>query len=152
MKHYIIAKLKEGVDKYALVDPVTEIFKKTLAIPRIHGVKVKPCCIDRPNRYDLMIEIEMERRLTETEQRSKSNTHRIDEVERRQDNLEKLVTSVEVLATRIQTLETTMTEVRTDVRSLIAKPGKNWETFLWECGKLLLAAVIGAVIAYVGLK
>ena len=26
-----------------------------------------------------MLEIEMERRLTETEQRSKSNTHRIDE-------------------------------------------------------------------------
>lgn len=61
MKHYIIAKLKEGVDKYALVDPVTEIFKKTLAIPGIHGVKVKPCCIDRPNRYDLMIEIEMDK-------------------------------------------------------------------------------------------
>ena len=61
MKHYIIAKLKEGVDKYALVDPVTKIFKKTLAIPGIHGVKVKPCCIDRPNRYDLMIEIEMDK-------------------------------------------------------------------------------------------
>lgn len=99
-----------------------------------------------------MGEIEMERRLTETEARSKSNTHRIDEVERRQDNLEKLVTSVEVLANRMQTLETTMTEVRTDVRSLMAKPGKNWELFLLECGKLLLAAVIGAVMVWIGLK
>ena len=39
-----------------------------------------------------------------------------------------------------------------DVRAIMAKPGKNWETFLWECGKLLIAAVIGAAIAYVGLK
>lgn len=99
-----------------------------------------------------MIEIEMERRLTETEQRSKSNTHRIDEMERRQDNLEKLVTSVEVLATRMQTLENTLSEVRTDVRAIMAKPGKNWETFLWECGKLLLAAVIGAAAVWIGLK
>ena len=99
-----------------------------------------------------MQEIEVERRLTETEQRSKSNTHRIDELERRQDNLEKLVTSVEVLANRMQTLENTMAEVRTDVRSLMAKPGKNWETFLWEVGKLLIAAVIGAAAVWVGLK
>ena len=60
MKHYIIAKLKEGIDKETLVAPVTAIFEETLSIPGIHAVKVKPCCIDRPNRYDLMIEIEMD--------------------------------------------------------------------------------------------
>ena len=59
MKHYIIAKLKEGIDREALVAPVKEIFEETLQIPGIHGVSVKPCCIARPNRYDLMIEIEM---------------------------------------------------------------------------------------------
>ena len=60
MKHYIIAKLKEGIDKNALVAPVTEIFEQTLSIPGVHGVRVIPNCIDRPNRYDLMIEIEMD--------------------------------------------------------------------------------------------
>ena len=99
-----------------------------------------------------MTEIDVERRLTETEARSKSNTHRLDEIERRQDNLEKLVTSVEVLATRMQGLETTLAEVRTDVRTIMAKPGRNWETLLWECGKLLIAAVIGAVLVWIGLK
>ena len=40
---------------------MTAIFEETLQIPGIYGVKVKPCCIDRPNRYDIMIEIEMDK-------------------------------------------------------------------------------------------
>ena len=61
MKHYIIAKLKEGVDKNELIAPVTAIFEETLQIPGVYSVKVSPCCIDRPNRYDIMIEIGMDK-------------------------------------------------------------------------------------------
>ena len=61
MKHYIIVKWKDGTDKDALTDPVSELFEKTLAVPGIHAVKVKPCCIGRPNRYDTMIEITMDK-------------------------------------------------------------------------------------------
>jgi hypothetical protein len=60
MRHFVIAKLKDGIDKMDLIAPVTEIFEETLKIPGIHSVKVSPCCIDRPNRYDIMIEIEMD--------------------------------------------------------------------------------------------
>ena len=65
MKHYILAKLVDGCEAAPLMEPVTALFEETLAIPGIHAVKVKPCCIDRPNRYDLMIEIEMEREALE---------------------------------------------------------------------------------------
>ena len=61
MKHYIIAKFKEDVDTAALIAPITEVFDKTLNVPGIHGVKVKPCVIARPNRYDVMIEIDMDK-------------------------------------------------------------------------------------------
>jgi hypothetical protein len=61
MRHFVIAKLKDGIDKMDLIAPVTEIFEETLKIPGIHSVKVSPCCIDRPNRYDIMIEIEMDK-------------------------------------------------------------------------------------------
>ena len=37
-------------------------------------------------------------KVTEIDQRSKSNTHRLDKVEERQDNLDKLVSSVSALA------------------------------------------------------
>ena len=48
-----------------LLEPVTEIFQGVLAIPGVSSVSVMPCCIDRPNRYDLMIEIEMEKEALE---------------------------------------------------------------------------------------
>ncbi len=65
MKHYIIVKLTDTCDVPSLVKPVTELFEETLQIPGIHAVWVKPCCIHRPNRYDLMIEIEMDREALE---------------------------------------------------------------------------------------
>ena len=61
MKHSIIAKWNEGVDKEALLAPVTEIFEGVKEVPGVHAVTVKPCCIARANRYDLMIEIDMDK-------------------------------------------------------------------------------------------
>ena len=61
MKHYIIAKFNDGCDWKALVEPITAVFQGVLTVPGVHGVKVKPCCIDRANRYDIMIEIEMDK-------------------------------------------------------------------------------------------
>lgn len=95
-------------------------------------------------------EIELEHRLTSLEKRSKSNTHRLGEVELRQSNLEKLVTSVEVLATRQETVETDVKEIKTDVKALAEKPAKRWENFVWEVIKLLVAAAIGFVLAQIG--
>ncbi len=65
MKHYIIAKFVEGTDVASLISPVTDIFEGTLQVPGVHGVRVKPCCIARPNRYDIMIEIEMDKEALE---------------------------------------------------------------------------------------
>ena len=60
MKHYIIVKFVEGTDVKALVEPVREIFSKTLSIPGIHGLELKTSCSDRANRYDLMIMLDMD--------------------------------------------------------------------------------------------
>ncbi len=60
MKHYIIAKFNEDCDWRPMVGAIAELFQQTLEIPGIRGVKVKPCCINRPNRYDLMIEMDMD--------------------------------------------------------------------------------------------
>ena len=60
MKHFIIAKFKEDVDWMALAEPVHALFEETLTIPGIHGVEVKQNCVDRANRYHMMIIIDME--------------------------------------------------------------------------------------------
>ena len=65
MKHYVISKFSEGCDWKSMIPAITELFEQTLEIPGIRSVKVKPCCVDRPNRYDLMIEMEMDREALE---------------------------------------------------------------------------------------
>ncbi|MBR5339880.1 MAG: hypothetical protein IK150_07310 [Lachnospiraceae bacterium] len=61
MKHHIIVKFEEGTDVQALLGPVKAIFDECLEIPGIHGVELKTSCINRPNRYDLMIAIDMDK-------------------------------------------------------------------------------------------
>ena len=61
MKHYIIVKFTEGTDFHALEKPVRGIFEQTLTIPGIHGVDVRLSNSDRPNRYDMMIVMDMDK-------------------------------------------------------------------------------------------
>lgn len=98
-----------------------------------------------------MDDLDYEHRLTEVEQRSKSNTKRLDEVEERQNNLDKLVTSVEVLATKQETVETDVKEIKSDVKSLAEKPGKRWESIVDKAVWAVLAAVIAFLLGRVGL-
>ncbi len=98
-----------------------------------------------------MNEVDMERRITAVEDRTKSNTHRLDDMETRMDNLDKLVTSVEVLATRQQAVETDVKEIKSDVKALTAKPGKRWEGIVDKAVWAVLAAVIAFLLAKAGL-
>ena len=97
------------------------------------------------------MEINNEHRLTEVEARSKSNTRRLDNLEKRQDDLEHLVGTVKVLADREARVESDVQEIKTDVKSLKDKPGKKWDA-LWD--KVLwavVAAVLGFLLARLGL-
>lgn len=61
MKHDIIVKFVEGTDVSALMTPVRAIFAQCLTIPGIHGLTIRRSNSDRPNRYDLMIELDMDK-------------------------------------------------------------------------------------------
>lgn len=61
LKHYIIVKFKEQINAGSLTAPVTELFRKLTAMDGIYDINIHTSCIDRPNRYDLMIEINMDR-------------------------------------------------------------------------------------------
>jgi len=73
------------------------------------------------------MEVKIEHRLTAVEDRCKSNSHWLEEVERRQDNLDKLATSVEVLAMREAAVESDVKEIKSDVKAIAAKPAKRWD-------------------------
>lgn len=97
------------------------------------------------------MEHEYEFRMTRVEERSKSNSHRLDEVERRQDDLDKLVSSVSVLAAKQEQVETDVKEMKADVKILIGKPARRWEAMADKVVWAVLAAMIAFVLGRLGL-
>ena len=96
------------------------------------------------------MDFEHEKRLTEIEERSKSNSHRIDLLEKRQDNLDELVGTVKVLAVREENVETDVKEIKSDVKSLTGKSGKLWDGMVEKIIMIIIAAVVGFVLAKIG--
>lgn len=90
-------------------------------------------------------QLDVEHRLTTVEDRSKSNTKRLDDVEKRQDNLDDLVSTVKVLAIREENVESDVKEIKSDVKSLKDVPAKRWNSIV-EKFLLIAAGAIGSYI------
>jgi len=76
-------------------------------------------------------------KLAEIDQRGRSNTRRIEDLERQNEALLKLASSVEVLATRQDAMSHTLDRLDSKVETLESLPARRWE------------AVVGAVISCV---
>lgn len=96
-------------------------------------------------------EKDIEHRLTTVEDRSKSNQHRLDEIEKRQDDLEELTSTVKVLAVREENVENDVKEIKSDVKILTSKPGKRWDSLIEKVILTVVAAVAGFILAKLGL-
>lgn len=99
-----------------------------------------------------MTDEEIVAKLTEVDQRGKSNTHRLDKVEERQDNLDKLVTTVASMATEQEDIKSDVTEIKGDVKALTAAPARHWEDFISKLLWFVVAAALGFVLAKLGLS
>ena len=87
----------------------------------------------------------------EAEARGKSNTHRLDALEKNQKALNELTTSVKVLATEQSTMKTDIGEIKTGLKTLTDKPGKRWEAIVDKTIWLVAGALIAFVLAQLGL-
>ena len=97
------------------------------------------------------MEIDHEHRLTQVEQRSKSNEHRLEKLEKDHDVLHSMAASLEVLANEQKHQTQTIADVKTDVGRLESKvdvleskPAKRWDSLVDK----LLWGVAGAVLAF----
>lgn len=97
------------------------------------------------------MDLEHEKRLTEVEARSKSNAHRLDDVEKKQNDLSELVGTVKVLATKEENIENDIKEMKDDVKEIKSQPAKRWEGLVTQLITLIVAAVVGFVLARIGL-
>ena len=89
-------------------------------------------------------------KLAEVDARSKSNTHRLDDLEQNSKALNKLATSVEVMAAELKRQGEDVDEIKRDVTNIGGKvhameinPGKRWEGIVDK----LIWGVVGAVLA-----
>ena len=82
--------------------------------------------------------------LIECEQRSKSNSHRLDRFEQNWEALNKLAVSVETMGVNIANMDKNLQRLDEKVEEQAAKPGKRWEAVAEKA----ILVVVGAVIAY----
>lgn len=83
--------------------------------------------------------------------RAKSNSHRLDQLERRQSDLEELVSTVKVLAVRQEAVETDVKEIKADVKQLSSKSGRRWDAAVERVCWGFLTALVAFLLAKLGI-
>lgn len=94
---------------------------------------------------------EAEHRLSVLESELKTAFRRIDEIRDRQTQLDDLVVSVKQLAIREENVEADVKEIKTDVKALTSKPAERWNDLVKTVIGIVVAGVVGFLMAKVGL-
>ena len=97
------------------------------------------------------MDMEVEHRLTEVESRAKSNTHRIDEVEKFQNNLTDLIISIRELAVRENKVEEDIKTVKNSIQKITERSANHWDDLGAKILWAVIAGVIGFALAAIGL-
>lgn len=97
------------------------------------------------------MDLEHEKRLADVENRSKSNTRRLEKLEENTEAINKLATSLEVMATQQEGMSKTLDRLDAKVELIETKPAKRWEAVVEKAILMIVAAVVGAALAHFGL-
>lgn len=98
-----------------------------------------------------MEDVDFVGRLSAVEQRSKSNSHRLDDMEKQTEAVNTLATSVAVMAERVKSTGDKVDGLCSDVQDLKAEPGKRWKFVVEKAIYIAVAAIMGYVLARMGL-
>ncbi len=97
-----------------------------------------------------MDEKNVEHRLTEVEQRSKSNTRRLDKLEKNTEAISRMAISIEKMAVKQEDMNGSINKLSNDVETLKAEPAKRWKFVVEKTIYFAVAAVMGFVLAKFG--
>lgn len=98
-----------------------------------------------------MEETEIAGRLAAVEQRCKSNSHRLDGLEKNTEAVNQLATSVAVMAEKMESTGDKVDGLCNDVKDLKAEPGKKWKFVVEKAIYIAVSAVMGFILAKFGL-
>lgn len=97
-------------------------------------------------------DIDVEHRLTEVEQRAKSNTIRIDEHDQEIKENNNLIGAIKELATEVKYMRADLNDTIERLNKLEGKDSDKWEKFKWLLVAGLVTIVLGSLAVQVGLK
>ena len=97
------------------------------------------------------MDLEHERRLTQVEQRCKSNTHRLEKLEASTEAINRLATSMEVMVSKQEQVAETVEKLDGKVTALEQKPAKRVDGLVDKIIWAICAAVITFLLARIGL-
>ena len=98
-----------------------------------------------------MTNAELAVKVQQVEDRSKSNAHRLDEVEKKLADNDEMLASIARLDQRQKDMDTDVKEIKTDVKALAGKPAKRWESVVDKAILAVVTALVGYVIVRIGL-
>lgn len=91
------------------------------------------------------------RTLTECDQRSKSNQHRLDKMEQNYEALNRLTISVETMGVKLGNMDETMKKLDTRMEEQESKPAKRWDGLVTTLIGVIVGAVMAVVFTHIGL-
>lgn len=97
------------------------------------------------------MDLEHERRLTDVEALAKRNEGRIKKIEGEHEVLHQLATSVAVMAEKQGTMNENVEKLTEKVEHIESKPAKKWESIEEKVLLAVVAAVVGYILAQIGL-
>ena len=86
-------------------------------------------------------------RIVEVEQRSKSNTHRIDALETNYEALRKITSSIEVMAVKMQNISEKVDSLDSKVNDAEKVPAARWNLLINTLLTGAVGAIVGAIVA-----
>ncbi|MEG2097441.1 MAG: hypothetical protein RRY65_04665 [Pseudoflavonifractor sp.] len=90
-------------------------------------------------------------KLTEVDQRGKSNTRRIDKLEQSTDALNELTIAVKEMVLKQNYVADTVDKLDKKVEALEQKPAKRWDGLVDKIILTIVAALVGFVLARLGM-
>ena len=90
--------------------------------------------------------MELETKVIENEQRSKSNVHRLDRLEERVNEQDKLVTAVCGLQKDVEHTKKDVGEIKTSLNKVLEKPGKRWDGVVTAVITAIVSMLVGALL------
>ena len=95
---------------------------------------------------------EMAVKIQQNEDRSKSNTHRLDEIDRKLEDNDKMLASIARLDQRQKDMDGDIKEIKTDVKSITAKSGKRWDSIVEKTLLTIISIIVAYIFARIGIS